>query len=798
MEENKEFKYDAFISYRHTDLDKFVATNLHRILESYDLPKEIKQKLNIKNKAFKRVFRDQEELPLSSNLEDPILQALQESKYLIVICSPRLNESLWCKKEIETFKKLRGRKNIFCVLIEGEPDESFPEEVLYDEKNITLKNGKTKKEKVLVEPLAADIRGKNKKDVLKKLKTEKLRLIAPMYNLGYDDLRQRHKLMRQKKIITTAVAIAIACILFAIYSIAMFIKIEMQQNVLAKDQAIFLVNKSENALKTDDRYHAIKYAYEALTAYKDDIIMPYTQEAEYQLTESLGIYDAGISYKAISGLQTSGVVQYIKTNSNMKYGAIYDESETLTLFNTKKMKKIKKYSTNSSYDKHKFSFIGKDKFAFINDKGNISIVNVKDGKLIKEIKKNKNSYKSVAGEDSGKYLIYKEEKKLIVYNINENKIIGEITTNDQFMDETYFNDDSNYIYAFTNKKSFNLNKEDNITMHVIKTNSAKEINNIKLNAGYIEGIATKNNNIYLLLNNMPDKNFNMLVVSYDYINGNTNWSKSYDGNWGKFITKSFPKNSNDIAIVNNNVVNVLNMDTGELVESFNTSSEIIGIYSYLNTEAYLAFSKDGSVNYLSMKYKKNIEYIGKYEFNLENYSKVDLSEKGFILIPDNENRIILYERKTNKNVKEEKINLDYVKDNSISSLDFDKINEKYKVKNRSLVTKIFYDKKKETMFINYTNGDIAIYDVKSKKLLKKLKKVGKVNHYFGKDKYDRTYIGDDKDSYILDNKYNKVGHIKGLTKLEKDKVIISNNKKYYSIKIYTLKEMLKEAKNYLK
>ena len=42
----KQYKYDAFISYRHCDLDKFVAENLHRILESYELPKEIKERLD--------------------------------------------------------------------------------------------------------------------------------------------------------------------------------------------------------------------------------------------------------------------------------------------------------------------------------------------------------------------------------------------------------------------------------------------------------------------------------------------------------------------------------------------------------------------------------------------------------------------------------------------------------------------------------------------------------------------------------------------------------------------------------
>ena len=214
MEKKKEYKYDAFISYRHCGLDKFVAENLHKILESYELPKNIKEQLGIEGRSIKRVFRDQDELPLSSNLEDPIVEALHNTKYLIVICSPRLKDSMWCKKEIETFKKIRGRKNIFCVLIEGEPSDSFPEEVLVDD------DGKT-----LVEPLAADVRGETKKEVLSKIKSEKLRLIAPMYGLDYDDLKQRHKMQEQKRKLTIATIAAGAFLLFAIYSSIMLIKL---------------------------------------------------------------------------------------------------------------------------------------------------------------------------------------------------------------------------------------------------------------------------------------------------------------------------------------------------------------------------------------------------------------------------------------------------------------------------------------------------------------------------------------------------------------------------------------------
>ena len=131
------WQYDAFISYRHSELDSFVAEMLHRQLENFKLPGSVvKQKkaellmqakeqgpdaAGQKKTAIKtrihRVFRDREELPLVANLADPITDALENSEYLIVICSPRLNQSMWCRKEIETFIEMHDREHVLAVLV---------------------------------------------------------------------------------------------------------------------------------------------------------------------------------------------------------------------------------------------------------------------------------------------------------------------------------------------------------------------------------------------------------------------------------------------------------------------------------------------------------------------------------------------------------------------------------------------------------------------------------------------------------------------------------------------------------
>ena len=792
------YKYDAFISYRHCDLDKYVAENLHRILESYDLPKKIKEKLNITGKPFKRVFRDQEELPLSSNLEDPIIDALKNSKYLIVICSPRLKDSLWCKKEIETFKKLRGRKNIFCVLVEGEPKDSFPEEVLYDEVETETKSGKKKKEKILVEPLAADVRGNTKKEVLKRIKEEKLRLVAPMYNLDYDDLKQRHKLRKQRKIIITSLIVAAFCFLFAIYTSIMLIKINSQKNMLKIHQAESLSKKSEEYLKNDNRYDAVKSAYQALTEF-NNVKMPYTPEAEYELVESLGLYDAGASYKSISELKTDGIANSIKSSDDNKYALVYDESEKLTLFDTETLKKIKTINLEDSYiDEHTFTFVGNDMFSYIDNNGNVIIESIKENKIIKEIKHEKEKFKAIKGNLDGKYLTYINNKTMYVYDVKENKVIITLTDKNSYMNNIYYSEDDKYLLISTTDDNYDYEKEDYIKVHVIDLENKTEINSVEINASFIAGMITKGDNLYMLLNRSFGSDFNMKAVSYNFKSNKINWSRSFDKNFGRFITRSYQEGTNNIVVVNYQGINVLDGDTGEIKNTFSADSEIINIYSYVDKEIYLLFLSDGSVNYLNMEYESLIEYSGKYEFNLDEYSKVSLSQKGFLLIPYNDNRVILYETKSNKDIKKEDIKLDYVDDESIPLSQHEKIIEEYNIKNKSLVKSIFYSTNKEELFVNYSNEDLVIYNVKDKKIINSIEKLGSVNHYFGKDKYNRIYIGTISNSYILDENYNKVGHIKGLAKLEKEKVIILNNDNYYSIKIYNLKEILNEAKEYLK
>lgn len=794
------YKFDAFISYRHCDLDKFVAENLQKKLETYTLPKNVRKKFNIEEKGIKRIFRDRDELPLSSNLEDPILEAINSSKYLIVICSPRLKASQWCKKEIQTFKKLRGRKNIFCVLIEGEPDESFPEEVLYDEIITKDKNGKEKITKVPVEPLAADVRGENKKEVLKKINEEKLRLVAPIFDLDYNDLKQRQRERKMKKIIYSSILIASLCFLFTVYSSIMFMKISSQQKTLKKHQAITLTKNSEEYVKKDSKYNAIKSAYQSLTKF-EGVKMPYTTDAQYALTNATRLYDTGKIYKAEDELFTKGIIDNMKINDNLDKLLSYDESDTLTLWDLKKNKKIKDYNNtiNFTFNEKSYSFIGNDLFAYVNNNKNVVIVNTKDGKVIDTVKDLKAYY--VQGDNNGKYILINTSKKVYLYNIEKKEIIGDISyKNAEFDQNMLFTPDSNKVILFTYDNATKFENYQKLNLIVLNTNKFKEENNFKIDARYIEKARFDDKNMYLLANQSKDiMDENMFILSYNYNKNETNWTEEYKNSWGNNINISYAENSNSIIIFDNASAYVLDKSNGKELDRYSIGEKTVGCITYLDYDQYLYVTSSGVVHTINTQKSTDIVFTNYYQLNLDKYIQMLVGENGLYLIPENDNRIIKYSQNKSKKIKES----NYTEKESPKYLvneDKEKYIKEYNIEKNNLIKNIIFNKENKIMFVSYTDKTVNVYDTKTKKKIANIKDIDEINIYLGKDKNGNTYVTNTSVGYILNKDYQKIAKVDGLIGINKKKniIYITNSGVIYESPIYSLDDILKYAKDYLK
>lgn len=326
--ENK--KYSAFISYKHGDLDTFAAENLHRAIETFQIPKNIRKKTG--ESKLDPVFRDKDELPISSNLADNISNALQHSEYLIVICSPRTPESYWVQKEIETFIGMHDREHVLAVLIEGEPDESFPEQLRFAEQVHKKQDGTVMVERIPVEPLAADLRSIDKKELKKKLKEELLRIMAPLLGCGYDDLRQRHRERKMRRTIGVCAGISACFLAFGLYSTYNTVQINQQYRIKQMNQSRYLAETSQRLLREGDRELAVKIALEALPDYMGSNDRPYVAEAEYALSDALGVYADGNEFRLERQLVCNGNIKEMTTALDRSLLAVRDSLENIYIW----------------------------------------------------------------------------------------------------------------------------------------------------------------------------------------------------------------------------------------------------------------------------------------------------------------------------------------------------------------------------------------------------------------------------------------------------------------------------------
>ena len=138
MTEN-EFKYWACLSYSQQDNrerrpDTQEVSSLcwgdwvHAALKAFSIPAEFVGQINGRGEIIPErihpILQDEEELPEGTNLSAEIRAALEQSRCLIVICSPRSAKSLHVNEVVRYFKQLGRGKQVLPIVVAGEPNAS--------------------------------------------------------------------------------------------------------------------------------------------------------------------------------------------------------------------------------------------------------------------------------------------------------------------------------------------------------------------------------------------------------------------------------------------------------------------------------------------------------------------------------------------------------------------------------------------------------------------------------------------------------------------------------------------------
>lgn len=187
-------QYRAFLSYSHKDTA--FARTLHKSLENWKIAPDLVGKettAGVVPAKLRPIFRDRDDFASGASLKVATLAALEQSEFLIVICSPNSAASQYVDAEVRVFKKLGRAHRIIPIIIAGEPGsvdtECFPPSVAYElDQDGDLTD-------IPVEPIAADAReegdGRHRATA---------KIVAGLLGLSFDEIARREEKVQRQRI----------------------------------------------------------------------------------------------------------------------------------------------------------------------------------------------------------------------------------------------------------------------------------------------------------------------------------------------------------------------------------------------------------------------------------------------------------------------------------------------------------------------------------------------------------------------------------------------------------------------
>ena len=192
----KRYEYFAFISYKHEDMRW--AKWLQNRLETYRLPSVIRKEAPHLPKHIRPIFRDQTDIGAGPLLEN-LRKELEDSRFLIVICSPSASQSEWVNKEVQNFIQMGRGDRIIPLIVAGEPGAADPSRECFP---AALRGGEQAMLGVSVEEL-----GKEKAVV---------KIVAKLLGLKFDRLWDRHRRRQRQQLLMRGLMAAVLFLAAAI------------------------------------------------------------------------------------------------------------------------------------------------------------------------------------------------------------------------------------------------------------------------------------------------------------------------------------------------------------------------------------------------------------------------------------------------------------------------------------------------------------------------------------------------------------------------------------------------------
>ena len=260
-------RYDICITALPADAE--IAGILRRSLLRYRLPGGITLP---EGQEYRRIATDVS----GSELDEAVCSVLEQSRFLVLLCSPQTHSHRGILKRLDYFRAQRGGDHVVVVLVEGEPVDSFP--VNFSEVKMVrhiMPDMSVVERMEKIEPVAADLRGETDARRREKLRYETVRIIAAVLGFHPDVLEQRHR-ARRRRVVLAALGLIAAV---SLGTAGIFLRLGLiakQEGDIAREQTQLSVQIVERTLEE------LPVLFEG-----DDLAMEYVEEAMESARKSL-------------------------------------------------------------------------------------------------------------------------------------------------------------------------------------------------------------------------------------------------------------------------------------------------------------------------------------------------------------------------------------------------------------------------------------------------------------------------------------------------------------------------------
>ena len=236
-------RYRAFLSYSWGD--KAWGERLHRWLERYRVPEGAAPGLP-PSRRLGKIFRDDEDMAAAGDIGAIVRRALEASENLIVVCSPRAAQSRWVDAEIAHFKAHHPQRQVFAVIVDGEPNSPDPARECFP-RSLRVRHGPDGE--MPIEPVGVDVRRDDRARVC-------ARLAAGMLGVDFDDLWRRDQRRAERRARARTLTLSILTATFAALTAIAVNNAHMAHLALSR----FFAERAWQRLQGGDPLAAARYA----------------------------------------------------------------------------------------------------------------------------------------------------------------------------------------------------------------------------------------------------------------------------------------------------------------------------------------------------------------------------------------------------------------------------------------------------------------------------------------------------------------------------------------------------------